>query len=52
MGGFLSFACCFALLLWLWHEHNMFFRRYGLQDGVTVCSTARCSSWCCSTSTR
>ena len=36
MSGFLSFACCFALLLWLWHEHNIFFRRYGLQDGVTV----------------
>ena len=36
MGGFLSFACCFALLIWIWHEHNMFFRRYGLQDGVTV----------------
>src|SRR5436190_17212950 len=36
MSGFLSFACCFSLLLWLWHEHNTFFRRYGLQDGVTV----------------
>jgi uncharacterized membrane protein len=36
MGGFLSFACCFALLLWIWHEHNVFFRRYGLQDGVTI----------------
>jgi uncharacterized membrane protein len=36
MGGLLSFACCFALLLWLWWEHNTFFRRYGLQDGITV----------------
>jgi uncharacterized membrane protein len=36
MNGFLSFACCFALLLWIWYEHNAFFRRYGLQDGVTV----------------
>jgi uncharacterized membrane protein len=36
MGGFLSFACCFSLLLWIWHEHNVFFRRYGLQDGVTI----------------
>lgn len=36
MRGFPSFACCFALLLWLWHEHNVFFRRYGLQDGITV----------------
>lgn len=36
MSGFLSFACCFALLIWVWHEHNVFFRRYGLQDGVAV----------------
>jgi uncharacterized membrane protein len=36
MGGFLSFACCFTLLLWIWHEHNTFFRRYGLQDGPMV----------------
>jgi uncharacterized membrane protein len=36
VSGFLSFACCFALLLWIWYEHNAFFRRYGLQDGVTV----------------
>ena len=36
MGGFLSFACCFTLLVWIWHEHNRFFRRYGLQDGYTV----------------
>lgn len=34
--GFLSFACCFAVLVWIWHEHNQFFRRYGLQDGLTV----------------
>ena len=34
--GSLSFACCFALLFWIWHEHNLFFRRYGLQDGLTV----------------
>lgn len=34
--GFPSFACCFALLVWIWHEHNMYFRRYGLQDGYTV----------------
>lgn len=36
MSGFLSFACCFALLFWIWYEHNTFFRRYGLQDGVTT----------------
>ena len=36
MRGLPSFACCFALLVWIWYEHNMFFRRYGLQDGWTV----------------
>lgn len=36
MGGFLSFACCFTLLVWIWHEHDTFFRRYGLHDGITV----------------
>ncbi len=36
MRGLPSFACCFALLVWIWHEHNIFFRRYGLQDGWTV----------------
>jgi uncharacterized membrane protein len=34
--GIPSFACCFALLVWIWHEHNLFFRRYGLQDSMTV----------------
>jgi uncharacterized membrane protein len=36
MAGFPSFACCFALLIWIWHEHNTFFRRYGLHDNVVV----------------
>jgi Endosomal/lysosomal potassium channel TMEM175 len=36
MKGFFSFACCFALLVWIWHEHNVFFRRSGLQDSMTV----------------
>ena len=35
MGG-VPFACCFALLVWIWYEHNSFFRRYGLQDGYTI----------------
>ena len=34
--GIPSFACCFALLVWIWYEHNLFFRRYGLQDAMTV----------------
>lgn len=36
MGGFLSFACCFGVLILIWYEHNLFFRRYGLQDPYTV----------------
>lgn len=36
MSGFPAFACCFAVLVGIWYEHNLFFRRYGLQDGYTV----------------
>jgi len=36
MAGFVPFGCSFALLTWLWYEHNIFFRRYGLQDAYTV----------------
>lgn len=36
MSGFPAFACCFGVLLWIWYEHNIFFRRYGLQDPYTV----------------
>jgi uncharacterized membrane protein len=36
MRGLPSFACCFAILVWIWSEHNAFFRRYGLEDGVTI----------------
>lgn len=36
MKGFGSFACCFALLVWIWYEHNVFFRRYGLQNPLMV----------------
>jgi predicted outer membrane lipoprotein len=36
MLGGVSFACCFALLVWIWYEHHSFFRRFGLQDGVTI----------------
>ena len=36
MGGFLSFACCFSVLLLIWYEHNLFFRRYGMSDPYTV----------------
>jgi uncharacterized membrane protein len=36
MRGFFAFAICFAILVGIWHEHYVFFRRYGLQDGATV----------------
>lgn len=36
MVGGLSFACCFALLVWIWYEHNSFFRCFGLQDTYTT----------------
>ena len=36
MRGFLPFAVCFTLLLVIWREHYIFFRRYGLQDNVIV----------------
>ena len=26
----------FAMVCWIWYEHNVFFRRYGLQDPWTV----------------
>jgi uncharacterized membrane protein len=36
MAGFVPFAASFALLSWIWYEHNIFFRRYGLQDPWTT----------------
>ena len=36
MRGFGAFAVCFGIVAWIWYEHNLFFRRYGLQDGVTI----------------
>ncbi len=35
MHGFVAFMICFALLFLVWHDQYVFFRRYGLQDGVT-----------------
>ena len=36
MRGFVPFACCFAIVVWIWYEHCLFFQRYSLQDGITV----------------
>ena len=40
MAGFIPFAASFALLIRIWYEHNIFFRRYGLQDPVTTALNA------------
>lgn len=34
--GFLPFALTFAMVGWIWYQHNVFFRRYGLQDAWTI----------------
>lgn len=36
MRGFYGFALCFTLLVLIWHDQYIFFRRYGLQDARTT----------------
>ena len=36
MHGFFAFAISFDLLFQVWYTQHIFFRRYGLQDGLTV----------------
>ena len=36
MSGFLGFAICFAMLTWIWYVHHTYFRRYALQDDITI----------------
>ena len=36
MHGFVGFAICFAILMWVWFAHHTFFRRYGMTDGITI----------------
>src|SRR2546423_11934975 len=36
MRGFVPFAICFTLLLFIWYSHYRFFRRYGLHDPFTI----------------
>ena len=40
LAGFGGFAFSFALLLLIWHSHFIFFRRYGMEDGVTMALNA------------
>lgn len=36
MRGFFAFGICFTLLLLIWHEQHRFFRRYGMEDPLTI----------------
>ena len=36
MRGFLPFGVCFGILIWIWYEHYLFFRSYGLHDGWMI----------------
>ena len=36
VGSFLPFGITFAMVSWIWYQHNLFFRRYGLQDAWTA----------------
>jgi hypothetical protein len=36
MRGFGGFAICFAILVGVWYQQYIFFRRYNLQDGFTI----------------
>jgi hypothetical protein len=36
MRGFIPFAICFAIFAQVWWLHHNFFRRYGLDDGITA----------------
>ena len=36
VAGFPAFAVTFAIICWIWYEHYLFFRRYALEDTVTI----------------
>lgn len=36
VAGFLPFGLTFAMVSWIWYQHNLFFRRYGMQDAWTA----------------
>src|SRR6185503_18304231 len=36
VGSFLPFGLTFAMVSWIWYQHNLFFRRYGMQDAWTA----------------
>jgi len=36
MRGFAAFGICFAILVWVWYQQYLYFRRYGLEDGTSI----------------
>jgi uncharacterized membrane protein len=36
MRGFFAFGASFLLLVFIWNEQHIFFRRYGLDDSITI----------------
>jgi uncharacterized membrane protein len=36
LSGFLPFALSFTLFIFIWYQHYAFFRRYGLEDPLTI----------------
>jgi hypothetical protein len=36
MRGFVAFGICFAILVWVWYEQYLYFRRYGLEDVLSI----------------
>jgi len=36
MRGFMAFGICFGLLMFIWYEQHIFFRRYALDDPFTL----------------
>jgi len=36
LSGFLPFAATFAVVSWIWFEHYVFFKRFKLEDNLTV----------------
>src|SRR5262245_25085254 len=38
--GFVPFAACFALLVWIWYEHSAFFTTYHVHDRTAAALNA------------
>jgi len=36
MRGFVAFGICFAILVWVWYQQYLYFRRYGLEDVTSI----------------